>query len=108
MKKVISLAVSLSPFVAMAATIFDIIDVIANVVSTLIPLLISIALLVFFYGVVKYIIAKGPEAKETAKDTMIYGIIGLFAIVAVWGLVALIKNTFGIYETTTDVPQYQF
>jgi len=36
------------------------------------------------------------EAKKTGKNRMIWGIIGLVAIVAMWGLVSLLTTTFGL------------
>lgn len=64
---------------------------IGKVVRALIPVLIGLALLLFIWGLVKFIFASGDE-KEVAvgKQRMIWGIIALFVIVSVWGLVALL------------------
>lgn len=68
-----------------------------NILIYAVPLLIAVAVVVFLYGVVKYITAGGSEEKRAeARMTMIYGIIGLFVMVAIWGLVGILLNTFGI------------
>jgi uncharacterized membrane protein YidH (DUF202 family) len=98
--------VAFAPFLALAATITDIIGNIQDIVNLLVPLLIGIAVIYFIWGVIKYISAGADEGKrEEARNTMIYGIIGLFVIVAIWGLVGVISSTFDI-ETggTIDRP----
>ncbi len=73
--------------------------------GSVIPLLFSIALAVFFYGVVKYVIAgDGTDSREEGRWFMIYGVVGLFVMVSVWGLVAVISNTFTI--GTSFPPQF--
>lgn len=65
--------------------------------KSLVPLVFAIALLVFVYGVVKYVIAaKDSHDREEGRMFMIYGIIALFVMVSVWGLVAVLANTFNI------------
>ena len=59
--------------------------------KTLIPLVFSLALLVFFWGVVKYIWSSGDDKNE-GKKIMIWGIVALFVMASVWGLVAFIQT----------------
>jgi hypothetical protein len=61
------------------------------------PILITIALLYFFWGITKYIRAGGnTEELKKGRDVMIYGIIALFVMLAVWGLVILVQKELGI------------
>jgi TRAP-type C4-dicarboxylate transport system permease small subunit len=70
---------------------------IQNIVNILIPLVIAIGLLFFIWGLVQYIAASGDEAaKEEGKRKMIWGVIALFVIVTVWGLVALLNQLTGV------------
>lgn len=65
--------------------------------KSLVPLVFAIALLVFVYGVVKFVIAaKDSHDREEGRMFMIYGIIALFVMVSVWGLVAVLANTFNV------------
>jgi hypothetical protein len=68
------------------------------------PLLISAAVIVFIVGVVKYINGGDDSTKrEEGRNFIIYGIVGLFVIVSVWGLVGILQGTFGL-GTTTFIP----
>ena len=69
---------------------------IGGVLSWAIPVLIALGLVYFVWGVVMYVIADGEEAKKAGKDRMIFGIIGLAVIIGVWGLVAILNQTFGL------------
>ena len=62
----------------------------------IVPLLLAIAVIFFAYGVIKYILAAGVEDKAKARDYIIYGIISITAILAVYGIAAALLNLFGI------------
>lgn len=68
---------------------------VTNWIGALIPLVISIALLVFLIGIVQYVTAGGDEEKRTAaRGMIIFGIIALFVMVSVWGFVNILARTF--------------
>lgn len=67
-----------------------------GILNSIIPLLVSIGVVYFVWGVVRYMIADGEEAKQKGKDTVIYGIIGLAVIVSLWGIVNLVTETFNL------------
>ncbi|MEK7060348.1 MAG: hypothetical protein AAB970_01890 [Patescibacteria group bacterium] len=73
--------------------------------KSVIPLIISLALAMFIWGVVQYVINDQEEAKRAkGRQFMIWGIIGLTIMFAVWGLVKIIGTTFGIEYV---IPQLQ-
>ena len=67
-------------------------DIVSNV---LIPLVFTLALLFFFYGVAKYIWQEGG-GKEDGRKIMLWGIVALFVMSSVWGLVAFIRGELNI------------
>lgn len=77
-------------------TFKSVICLVSDYIFYIIPVLISIALIIFLAGVVKYIAYGGNDEKraEGAKF-MMYGIIGLAVMVSVWGLVRIVTGTFG-------------
>ena len=78
----------------------SLIRAIGRLVNLLIPLLIAVALLVFFWGLINFILSAGDETKRAkAKHTMIWGIIALFVMVSVWGLVSFIGSALGIGQS---------
>ena len=62
----------------------------------LIPFIWAIAFVVFIWGVFLYFIAGGhdEEKREKGKGLMLWGIIGFFVMVSVWGLVNILRGTF--------------
>ncbi len=59
-----------------------------------IPVLVALAFVTFLYGIFNYFILKGDYSKkETYRDVLLYGLIGLVVMLSFWGLVALVKNS---------------
>jgi len=73
------------------------VESIREIIDMVIPIMVSIALLGFFYGLVRYIFGKEDD-KAQAKKTMIWGVVALFVMVTVWGLVAFIGDSVGIAQ----------
>jgi len=67
-----------------------------NVLNLLVPFVIGLALVLFLYGVVRYALAGSAEDKSSARKVMLWGIIALFVMVSVWGLVNLLRDALGI------------
>lgn len=74
-----------------------------------IPFLISLALVLFLVGVLKYVKSgDNEEAREAGRGLMLFGIIALFVMTAVWGLVRILYTTFfpsSTFETPALPPQ---
>jgi mannose/fructose/N-acetylgalactosamine-specific phosphotransferase system component IID len=99
MKKITGLLTFLLPSVTFAQEnegIGGSISKIQDIVESLIPLIIGIAVVVFIWGILKYVIAKDEDSQKEARSIMIYGIIVLFVMVSVWGLVKLLSDTLDI------------
>ena len=64
--------------------------------KSVIPLIFVLAVAMFVWGVVQYVINDSEEAKKKGKNFMIWGIIALTVMVSVWGLVAIVGTTFNI------------
>lgn len=87
----------------MARTI-ALIQSIGIIVKSLIPILVGVALLVFFWGIVQYLFT---DAKEKGSKLMFWGIIALFVMVSVWGLVNFIGGEVfgGLYNAAPPIQQ---
>jgi hypothetical protein len=53
-------------------------------------LLMSLSVVLFFWGIVKFI---WQDKKEEGKSHMIWGIIGLFVLFTIWGLVKFLQKS---------------
>ena len=103
-----SLVLSFAPMVAFAAAskclpnsadVSNIICKIGEILNSIIPILILLGVVYFVWGVITYVISSDEEAKKAGRDRIIFGIIGLAVIVAMWGLVNILVRTFGIDTT---------
>lgn len=81
---------------------------ISVVVKPLVVLLLALAVLVFLWGIVTYIKnLDNEEKRSTGRMMMIYGIIALFVMVSVWGLVNILVGTFGLDNSTQiNIPTF--
>ena len=103
MKKIIgSIGLWALPLFAFAQNPFlTILGKTKQLLDATIPIVITIALIYFIYGVAKYVQAKDDDAKSEARNVMIYGTIGLFFIVSVWGIVLLLQQFTGVQPIQT-------
>lgn len=73
------------------ANLKDLICKAMELVNPIIGLLTGLAVVFFLWNVVKFIMSAGDEKKRTtAKDGIVYGLIGLFVLFSFWGLVELL------------------
>ena len=75
------------------------------ILAMLIPVIIALAVVVFLFGIFKYVTAKDDNAKSEARSIILYGVVVLFVMVAIWGLVNILINTFGLDTGAPDVPE---
>jgi Na+/proline symporter len=61
--------------------------------------LMVLATLYFIWTVIGYIRVKEAKDAEEKKHAMIRGIIGLFVIVAIWGIIRVLSSTLGVSGT---------
>jgi|SRR3989344_3552081 len=107
--KIFYLAVILlTPFISLAQnkTISDILDSFSSLLGgSVIVILFSIALVTFIWGVIRYVInADNEEERKKGKQLIIWGIIGLFVISAIWGIVLLLAEFFGVGVSIGELP----
>lgn len=65
--------------------------------NVLLPVLFGLALLFFFWNLVRYAIIGGAnkESRATAKTLMLWGVLALFVMVSIWGIVNLFLDDLG-------------
>jgi len=69
---------------------------IQQILNSIIPVLMALGIVYFIWGIVRFMIADGEEAKTKGKDQIIYGLIGFAVIVGLWGLINLVVKTFNL------------
>ncbi len=67
----------------------------STILNPMVGLLIGVALVVFLWGIVKYISSGADSTKRKEGAALVfYGVIGLFVMISVWGLVSFLSTTF--------------
>ncbi len=96
-KVAIAGALTFAPFLAFAATLGTILDTVGDLVATATPIVVALALVYFFWGLGQFILGSSEsEKRKQAIEIMIYGIIALFIMVSIWGIVNVLQSTFGV------------
>ncbi|MEI6495008.1 MAG: hypothetical protein WCO03_03015 [bacterium] len=96
------------PVLALAAAPSNFKELIGNtiikgILKPVIPLLIGLAVVLFIYGILVVTFSDGGKKAEEGKQYMLWGIIGIFVMVSVWGLVQIVIGTFGLNLTPPTI-----
>ncbi len=111
-KTLISTIAAMSPLLALAQ-VPDIAyitnsgtDILSLINNFLVPLIIALAVLVFLWGVFKAFILGGTDEGKRAegRKLMLWGIIAFVVMVALWGVVSLVTDLFGLGGTNEAIP----
>lgn len=79
----------------LAIIVATIIARVTNTLNLVIAVLTTIVVLVFSWGIVRFILKSDNETEQKkAKNTILWGIVGLAALILAWGLVTVIVDYF--------------
>ncbi len=85
--------------------LFGILDVFGDLINLATPIVVALALLYFFWGLATFVLNSGNKDKrDEGRNIMIWGIIALFVMVSVWGIVNVVRDTFDLDDNTINVP----
>jgi len=57
-----------------------------------------LAFVAFFYGLAIFLLNREDKtANEKGKNIMVWGLIALFVLISIFGIIAFLQNTFGTY-----------
>ncbi len=80
--------------------------IILPLLNIAITIIFTLGIVMFIWGVVQYVINQADSAeREKGRSFMIWGIIALFVMVSVYGLVRLVGNTFDLDNDQVLIPQ---
>ncbi len=73
------------------------------IINPLIYLLFAVALIVFLWGVVEFVInSESAEGRTKGRDHILWGLVGMFIMVSAFGIITIIVRTFGIDHSAVD------
>lgn len=71
-----------------------------QVINNLLPFMMVLIFVYFFYGLAKYVLSSGDAEKASeGKTIMIHGVIALFVAVSIYGIIAWLQVFFGATGT---------
>jgi len=74
-----------------------------EVINPLIIAFFAVAIAIFLYGVLEFVMNQdNEEAKTKGKSHMIWGVVGITIMMAAWPILVVIKNTFELDEIKID------
>lgn len=87
------------------STFSDAVCLVVGFLDALGPTIVGITLLVFLWGLMRFIGAGGDEKRiQEGKDLMFWGVIALFVMVSIWAIVATIFSDFFGPGQTFGIP----
>lgn len=106
-----ALAIPLVSFAASLNNISDAASFVINIINNIIvPVLFAIAFIVFLWGAFQTFIvgATSEEVKEHGRNLMLWGLIGFFVMVSLWGLVNILTGSVQLNNSTVQQPATTF
>ena len=83
-------------------TIEGLLTRIQHLLDAVVPFLIGLAVFVIIWNIIRYVFHAGDEEKRVeARMYIVWGIIGVFFMLSIWGFVNILSNTFNL-ENTID------
>ncbi len=95
---------SLYPYVVSAQSLFSYVTLLNTFIARVVPIIIGIAMLVFLWGIARFMFSGGDEkVLADTKRLMVWGIVTLFVMVSIWGIIRVLQSDlfgqgYGIYN----------
>jgi hypothetical protein len=95
----------LLPALASAATLKDTLVLVSQFLNGVIGLFITLAIVVFFWGLIKYLFSMDQENAHEGIKIMFWGLIAIFVMVSIWGIIRLLQSTLQVTSTDPVIPK---
>ena len=68
-------------------------------------MIVLLAFIIFITGLVGYVgSGDNEEKRDQGRNVMIYGMIGFFVMVSIWGILGIVTNSYGLQVL---IPQFR-
>ena len=72
--------------------------------NILVTLFFVIALLVFAYGIIRFLMAAGDEGEvRSARGYILWGVVGMAVLASLFGLILFLRTVFGVQNDTGNI-----
>ncbi|MEK7208014.1 MAG: pilin [Patescibacteria group bacterium] len=89
-------------------TIKEFLQKLVDVLDVIVPFIIGLAVVVIVWGIFLYLTKAGEEEKRLeARRYILFGIIGVFFMLSIWGFVNILDDTFDLTRQIDpqDIPK---
>lgn len=94
-------SIMLVPFIVQGVTIRDELLLVVAYINIFIPFLTVLGTLYVVWGVFQFIRSAGDEKAVTeGRNRIVFGIVGLFVMISIWGFVNLLVNSLKLPSDT--------
>ena len=82
---------------------YDLLVTIENLVSATTPVIVGLAVLIIIWGVFRLIAGAGDvEKRKEGQQFVLWGVIGVFVMLSIWGFVNILRNTLPVPNEPVD------
>lgn len=72
-----------------------------SLLDLVVPVVFGLALIFFFYGLAQFIRSVSDKTIQEGKNKMIWGVVSLFVMISIWGIIRYIGDSVGINTGVT-------
>ncbi len=83
-----------------SATVNGWVKLVQFIITSAFPILVSLAGVIFMYQVIRFILEQSIEKRAQLRQSITVNLIILFIMISMWGIIALVSNTFGLVAGT--------
>lgn len=98
-------ALLLAPVLASAQTISDTLIFFSVILNGIIGLFITLAIVVFFWGLIRYLFSMGADDAHEGIKIMFWGVVAIFVMVSIWGIIQLLQRSLRVQSTDPVIPK---
>lgn len=95
------------PTIVLAAptTFCELVKLFVNIFNGLTALMVLAALVAYLYAIFRHMNQVGESSRTKLKNVMLWGFVGLFVMVSIWGILRILQDTFFRVNTPTGTAQ---
>lgn len=107
MRAALLVVVLLFPTIAFAAptTFCELVKFFVNIFNAVTALMVLAALVAYLYAIFRHMKEVGESSRTKLKNVMLWGFVGLFVMVSIWGILRVLQDTFFRVQTPTGTAQ---
>jgi hypothetical protein len=83
-------------FAQNATQLFALLNIVQKTLGYVMPIVIVLGVIYVIWGVIQFVTKTNEEERAKAKGAILYGVIGLFVVISIWGLVGFLQNLLGV------------